>query len=1180
MGAVQTWQVFRKISRNFLYKITSQYVLVFLLTILSVIPVFAAFTTTSLIVSLNLDENTGTAVVDSSGSGNSGVVSGSPTWSSGSITFDGSDDKITVLDATSLDSATHTYEVWYTMPSSGDWAGVSSQFSRLIDKVPADALSGTNIQVNQSTRTVRAYFGGAHWSSATVGSVSTNFLISANTLDYSTKYHIVFTYNDTTRIGRIYVDNVLVASATAGAAYTANDANLTIGGNPYDNTRNIRGTVHRVSVYSSELTATEVGNNYVEGSDYNHTYSNPPSSSLTTVTASPTTMPANGTSTSTVTVTVLNSSSTPVQNTTVRLTSSRGAQDVITPTIATTNSSGVATFSVKSSNTGTGTYTATAGGIGITDTAAVTFTGGIITTTGITHTSTLDALSLEMDVSYNASSSALPVVLLLHGHTTTVPDGIIQRFATKGVFAIRTYKRGFGNSQGSPDDGGKEVYDFRDAVEYVKNNYGQYIDEDNINVIGYSGGGGNTYGLITRFPDYFNTATVFFGMSDYGYNSTYGWYTNGATGTQQTIMQTRIGGTPASVLDNYYSRAFYLGAKNNPYTNIQLFYDTAETNVPQSHATQYTTVSGAEGFTNVTTRISTAATTTTDLDDNLSTNLAEWLSLGAGATDVVWNGSGQRIDWTTDRNSTYDSLYKKLDSLRNYSKTDRFKTTFTFTVASTAGNNALTLIGFRNSSNTSLKNAVSLVIGNVSGTLKPYIRIDYDGTALNSTNRTLQIFTNSLTLNETYNFELEVNNGVLTGILKNSSGTTIETQTINFDGSKTFTSIDSFGVSNFNDNSGALLQTGTLDTISVSAWTRWYHGYPEEGNTGEPLITAENYILPAILAGTTTAPVLNSSDQVFVPGYMRTQSFQVMLGNGTNEAANMTYDVSGSAASAATAKTFTLEGLTGVATVDLTVYNLQASTQYTVVDTNLTAGGSTTGTATTNSSGTLSYSGSLGSTHKFEVYKTPSATTTTSTSSQTATNNNGSSAPPSGCTDQKPGSAPSIFQVDRKGSVATLYITPPGNPYSSFSVLYGTGTASDQHADSFTKTDSSGVVVHQIKQLNPKSTYSFKVRAMNGCTPGDWSGIVTVSPKRGTYYAASKQAVRTASLRASGTKSSTSVKENPPKQSSPSPASPVVLESKSAAATENSTAPTNAHNPQQTKINKFFGWVKGLFEFK
>jgi hypothetical protein len=89
-----------------------------------------------------------------------------------------------------------------------------------------------------------------------------------------------------------------------------------------------------------------------------------------------------------------------------------------------------------------------------------------------------------------------------------------------------------------------------------------------------------------------------------------------------------------------------------------------------------------------------------------------------------------------------------------------------------------------------------------------------------------------------------------------------------------------------------------------------------------------------------------------------------------------------------------------------------------------------------------------------------------------------------------------------------------------------------------------------------------------------------VSPKRGTYYAASKQAVRTASLRASGTKSSTSVKENPPKQSSPSPASPVVLESKSAAATENSTAPTNAHNPQQTKINKFFGWVKGLFEFK
>jgi hypothetical protein len=90
-----------------------------------------AFITSSLTVSLNLDENSGLTATDRSGNSHNGTVTGTPTWSGGSITFDGSDDKITIADTNALDAATHSYEVWFTMPSSSDWSTVSSQYPRL-----------------------------------------------------------------------------------------------------------------------------------------------------------------------------------------------------------------------------------------------------------------------------------------------------------------------------------------------------------------------------------------------------------------------------------------------------------------------------------------------------------------------------------------------------------------------------------------------------------------------------------------------------------------------------------------------------------------------------------------------------------------------------------------------------------------------------------------------------------------------------------------------------------------------------------------------------------------------------------------------------------------------------------------------------------------------------------------
>lgn len=1372
-----------------------------------------AFITSSLTVSLNFDENSGTTATDRSGNSHNGTVAGTPTWSGGNITFDGSDDKITISDANALDAATHSYEVWFTMPSSGDWSTVSSQFPRLIDKVPSNTLSGTNILVHQSTRTVRAYFGGSSWSSPTVGSVSANFLIGSNTLDYNTKYHIVFTYNDTTKVGKIYVDNVLVASATSGGSYVANTANLAIGGNPYDNTRNIKGTIHRVSVYSKELNSTEIQDNYTTGSDYNYDVTTSPGAATSTVTASPTSVVGDDSTTSTITVTVLNASGSALSGKVVSLSSSRGTFDTINPSTATTDGSGVATFTVKSANAGTATYTAVSENITITDTADVTYTSGITTANGVTYTSTLDSLSMKMDVSYNALATDLPIVLVLHGHTTTVPDGVIQRLANKGVFAIRTYKRGFNSSQGTSDDGGKEVYDFRDAVEYVKTNYGAYVDPDNVHVIGYSGGGGNAYGLITRFPDYFNTASIFFGMSDYGHNATYGWYTNGATGTQQTLMQSRIGGTPAAVPDKYYARAFTLGAKNNPYTYTQLFYDQDETNVPQSHATQYRNNAVAEGFTNVVNRFSDATTLTTELSDDLSTNLSEWSSRGAGASDITWNSGGGYINWTTDRNATFDSLYKKFDSHRSLSKSNRFKATFSFTVSSSAGNDSLTMIGFKNSGDTVLRNTAVLVLNNVSGTVKPYVRIDYNGTPLNTANRTLQIFSNSITIGQTYNFELEVNSGTLIGTLKDASFNTIESQTISFDSSKTFDGVDSFGIANFNGNNGSLLQSGTLDNITVSSWSRWYHGYPEEGATGEPNISAENYIIPGILAGTYAKPTLQTSDSLFIPGVVRTNSFQVLLGTGADEAANLQYNIAGNGNSSATAKTFTLENLTGAATVNLSLYGLQANTQYAVIDDN-TVDTTTSTKVTTNGSGVLSYSGSSTTNRQYRVYSddtaptatnlatTPTQTTvsiswttnesastkvdyglTTAYGSSTAEQNTytrvtshsttltglaactryhyrvrskdtaanelvgdsnyfitsgctgsaavqastvaditaasggsvnltesstgialsvpagfagsdanfqikrlektatlNSTSTPTGyslianylydmkalsdvntvissfntaltvtmtytnvdttgidestlkiyrwdgarwsalsncsvntstktvtcsttafsvfglfgqttassgssstasnitssglkeCTDQKPGGTPELFQIDRNGSAATLHVTPGGDPYNSFFVSYGVGGNTGQYAEYFSYEKATGAMTHEIRDLDPKITYSFRVQPMNGCMAGEWSNTLAVGAKNGKYfkYGATQLGVRTKSV-AARVRNSVSPKKGPTRSTDTTTTQPANVHTTPTM----SAQPTPAAQPDNS--GGLWGWVKGFF---
>ena len=108
----------------------------------------------------------------------------------------------------------------------------------------------------------------------------------------------------------------------------------------------------------------------------------PVNASHSTVSASPGSVPADGTTASTVTVTLKDVHDNPVTGKTVTLakTGGPGAPTITGPSPATTNAAGQTTFTVKSTTAGADTFQATdtTDGMTVTQTATVTFTPGLV----------------------------------------------------------------------------------------------------------------------------------------------------------------------------------------------------------------------------------------------------------------------------------------------------------------------------------------------------------------------------------------------------------------------------------------------------------------------------------------------------------------------------------------------------------------------------------------------------------------------------------------------------------------------------------------------------------------------------------------------------------------------------------------------------------------------------------
>lgn len=204
-------------------------------------------------------------------------------------------------------------------------------------------------------------------------------------------------------------------------------------------------------------------------------------------------------------------------------------------------------------------------------------------------------LDLIAELNYDTAHSNAPIAVVMHGYSGSTGKTAEVRLNAQilrdyGFFAVSVALRGRDGSDGTRDSGGVEIYDIYDAVESVKASYPALVNSNIVYITGYSGGGGNTLSALTKFPDLFNAGAAFFGMSDYGYDTTNGWYFYGAD-SRTSQLDIDIGDpTPpasAAVTDRYQARSSNLASANNPYSEIHIFVNDNETICPPVNSVSY-----------------------------------------------------------------------------------------------------------------------------------------------------------------------------------------------------------------------------------------------------------------------------------------------------------------------------------------------------------------------------------------------------------------------------------------------------------------------------------------------------------------------------------------------------------------------------------------------------------------
>lgn len=207
---------------------------------------------TNNVLLMHLNESSG-SILDTSGQGNNGTVSGGVTYNAtgkfnGALNLDGTNGLVTLGTSAVLRPASAiTVEFWMNADSTK-----SVQFPVSYGDT---AFQGWNFYLNNSAM---------YWNVRN----GTTFVSGAFTFTNptSTWHHIVGTYNDPTSL--LYVDGALknTKTITGPISYTGLTAAYIGNGEGLDANRYFDGRIDEVAIYSQALTATEILDRYKRGS--------------------------------------------------------------------------------------------------------------------------------------------------------------------------------------------------------------------------------------------------------------------------------------------------------------------------------------------------------------------------------------------------------------------------------------------------------------------------------------------------------------------------------------------------------------------------------------------------------------------------------------------------------------------------------------------------------------------------------------------------------------------------------------------------------------------------------------------------------------------------------------------------------------------------------------------------
>jgi pimeloyl-ACP methyl ester carboxylesterase len=176
-----------------------------------------------------------------------------------------------------------------------------------------------------------------------------------------------------------------------------------------------------------------------------------------------------------------------------------------------------------------------------------------------------------------------PILLTTHGwHGSVRPPAVESKNPHPDFLTIQVDMRGRQYSTGKADCNGLELVDLYDAYGYAVERYSSFVmDKNQVYYLGSSGGGGNGYAIIGKFPDLLCSAVIGCGISDYA-----DWYKKDTIGEFRDEMLPWIGVTPDQNMEAYQSRSG-ITTVENILTPVYIIHGETDIRVPVSHARNF-----------------------------------------------------------------------------------------------------------------------------------------------------------------------------------------------------------------------------------------------------------------------------------------------------------------------------------------------------------------------------------------------------------------------------------------------------------------------------------------------------------------------------------------------------------------------------------------------------------------